>query len=267
MATSLEDAMKTLKERNVHIYVASPCYSGILTARYATSLLRLHALCLQYGLQLIIDFMGNESLIPRGRNVFCGRFLKIDDATHLLFIDSDIGFDPLTVVRMLLHDKDVVTGVYPKKNINWDLVKQKLSDGTEEPIEGMGLDFNINLVGSQLSSGDIENGFARVLDAPTGMMLISRDVLQRVSDHYRDELLCVNDISGSRELVPEYVAVFDCMRCPVSKRALSEDFAFCRRAQAIDIEIWADLASPLSHTGFMTFEGNIASRFIAKYVG
>ena len=228
--------------------------------------MRLQALCLQYGLELSIDLMGNESLIPRGRNVYCGRFLK-SKASHLLFIDSDIGFDPMTVIRMVLHDKDVVAGIYPKKNVNWDLVKQKLTNKNEEPIESMGLDFNINLSGTQLTSDQIENGFARVLDVPTGMMLISRDALQRVTDHYRDELLCVNDIPGSREIVPEYVAVFDCMRCASTKRYLSEDFAFCRRAQAIDVEIWADLASPLCHTGHMTFDGSIASRFVSKYIG
>jgi len=264
-STSVEDAMKTLKERNTHIYVASPCYSCNMTAKYATSLIRLQALCLQHGLQLSIDLMGNESLIPRGRNIYCGRFLR-SSATHLLFIDSDIGFDPLLVVRMLLHDKDVVAGIYPKKNVNFDLVKQKLASGLDEPLESMGLDFNINLTGAQLTPDDIENGFAKVLDAPTGMMLISKNALQRVSDHYREELLCVNDIPGSRETVPDYVAVFDCMRCPLTKRYLSEDFAFCRRAQAIDIEIWADLASPLTHTGFMTFDGNLTNRFVLRLI-
>jgi hypothetical protein len=266
MATTVEDAIKILKERKTHVYIATPCYSCVMTAKYATSLMRLQALFLQSGMELSIDFMGNESLIPRGRNVYCGRFLR-GKATHLLFIDSDIGFDPLTIVRMLLHDKDVVAGIYPKKNINWDLVKRKLDEKSDEPIESMGLDFNINLTGAQLTSDQIENGFARVLDVPTGMMLISRDALQRVCDQYRDELLCINDIPGSRDIVPEYVAVFDCMRCPASKRYLSEDFAFCRRAQAIDVEIWADLASPLSHTGFMTFDGDISTRFVSTYVG
>lgn len=260
------DAVQMLKAKGTHIYVATPCYACSMTARYAASLIRLQALAIQHGLEVSIDLMGNESLIPRGRNIYCGRFLK-STASHLLFIDSDIGFDPLTVIRMLLHDKDVVTAIYPKKHINWDTVKQKLSREDSEPVESMGLDYNINLKSIELTSTDIVNGFARVLDAPTGMMLISRDALQRVSDHYREELLCVNDIQGSREFVPEYVAVFDCMRCPETKRALSEDFAFCRRAQAIGIEIWADLASPLVHTGTMTFDADISSRFVPRYVG
>ena len=263
---TIADAAKILTSRGVQIYIATPCYGCSMTARYAASLIRLQALAIRHGIQLTIDHMGNESLIPRARNIYCGRFLK-SPSTHLLFIDSDIGFDPSTVIRMLLHDKDVVTAIYPKKGIDWDMVKRKVERGDEEPVESMGLDFNINLLPGKLGPEDIVNGFVRALDAPTGMMLISRDALQRVSDHYREDLLCVNDLPGSRDIVPEYVGVFDCMRCPQSKRALSEDFAFCRRAQELGIEIWADLASPLIHTGIMAYSGNIASRFVAQYVG
>jgi len=259
------EAATILKDRKVHVYVATPCYSCSMTARYAMSLVRLQSVCLQYGLQLSIDLMGNESLIPRGRNIYCGRFLK-STASHLLFIDSDIGFDPLTVIRMLLHDKDVVAGIYPKKNIDWTMVKEKLKRGDDEPIQSMGLDYNVNIIADKITKDDVVNGFARVLDAPTGMMLISRDALQRVTDHYKDDLLCINDIQGSRDIVPEYVAVFDCMRCPQSKRYLSEDYAFCRRAQIVGLEIWADLASPLSHTGSLVYDGDISSRFVAQYV-
>ena len=262
---TVADAARGLVDRGVHLYVATPCYSCSMTARYATSLLQLHAFFLRYGINLSVDFMGNESLIPRGRNIFCGRFLK-SSATHMLFIDSDIGFDPMTVVRMLLHDKDVVAAIYPKKHVDWKVVQAKVRAGDSEPIESMGLDFNLNIIGNKITTDDIDNGFAKVLDVPTGMMMISRPALERVCEHYKDTLRCINDIQGSREIVPEYVAVFDCMIDPESSRYLSEDFAFCRRAQKAGIEIWADLASPLTHTGTMTFDGNIAARFVPTYI-
>lgn len=262
----VEKVVEALRARKIHVYVATPCYACSMTARYATSLMRLQALCLQYGLELSIDLMGNESLIPRGRNIYCGRFLK-SKATHLLFIDSDIAFDPTIVLRMLMHDKDVVAAIYPKKSINWALVKEKLTNGDAEDVRTMGLDYNLNLHLDASQNEEIVNGFVRVMDAPTGMMLISRQTLEKLSEHYKDELLCVNDIQGSKDTVPEYVALFDCMRCPETKRYLSEDFAFCRRAQALGIEIWADLASPLTHTGSMTFDGDIATRFLPTYVG
>lgn len=257
---------RALSTRTFHLYVATPCYSCQMTAQFAMSLIRLHALFIQHGYTLSIDLMGNESLIPRGRNILCGRFLK-SVASHMLFIDSDIGFDPVTVLRMLAHDKDVVAAIYPKKHIDWATVRAKVQAGEEtEAIHSMGLDYNLNITSDKVTPNDIVNGFARVLDVPTGMMLISRVALERVCDAYKDELRCVNDIQGSRDIVPEYVAVFDCMIDPKTMRYLSEDYAFCRRAQAVGIEIWADLASPLTHTGSMIFDGDIASRFVPTYV-
>jgi hypothetical protein len=265
-ASQFPNVTEALRDRHFHVYVATPCYSCQMTARFAMSLIRLHALFIQNGYTLSIDLMGNESLIPRGRNVLCGRFLK-SAASHLLFIDSDIGFDPATVLRMLVHDKDVVAAIYPKKHIDWATVRAKIQAGEEtEAIHSMGLDYNLNIMSDKVTSADIVNGFARVLDVPTGMMLISRPALERVCDAYKDTLQCINDIPGSRDVVPEYVAVFDCMIDPETRRYLSEDYAFCRRAQTVGIEIWADLASPLTHTGSMIFDGNIASRFVPTYI-
>ena len=65
----------------------------------------------------------------------------------------------------------------------------------------------------------------------------------------------------------EYTALFDCMIDPKTRRSLSEDYAFVRRAQAMGFELWSDLASPLSHTGNYTFEGDIRQRFKLVYVG
>jgi len=47
---------------------------------------------------------------------------------------------------------------------------------------------------------------------------------------------------------------------PVSKRSLSEDFAFSRRWQALGGDVWMDLGTPLGHTGGFHYEGNIKER-------
>jgi hypothetical protein len=145
------------------------------------------------------------------------------------------------------------------------MIQSKLQSGSKEPLHMLGLDFNINIVGG---SAPVEKGFVKVLDSATGFMLIRRDTLQTMRDSYADTLSCVNDLPGNREdpaYLTDYVALFDCMIDKDTKRYLSEDYAFVRRAQQLGIEIWADIASPLCHVGNYMFEGDLSQRFSLVY--
>lgn len=237
------------------IYFATPCFACQLSNTFAASLIALQAMCVQRGVQLQIDFIGNESLVERARNVLVARYLKYSNFTHFMFVDADIGFNPESVFRLLNFDKDVTSAVYPKKSIDWDKVAQKIRDKDPEDIRQMGLDFNINL---KTMEPPID-GFVRVLDTATGFLLIKRHVLEKMYEHYREELFAVNDIQGQN--VENYVSLFACMIDPETKRFLSEDYAFCRRYQQMGGDIWADLATPLSHTGTNIFQGDIRQRF------
>lgn len=236
------------------IYLATPCFGCQMTVAYLSSVLALQAACAQRGIELMVDFIGNESLVERARNILAARFL-VSDATHLLFIDADIGFRPDSVLRLLDADKDVATAVYPKKAFDWGKVAHKLEEGDKEPVYQMGLDFNINIASAREA---VEDGFLRVLDSATGFMLIKRGVLERMVAHYKDELHCVNDIMGQN--IKEYVALFACMIDATTRRFLSEDYSFCRRYQALGGVIWADLASPLAHVGTNVFSGDLRQR-------
>ena len=74
--------------------------------------------------------MGNESLITRARNTIVTMMLYQTDyvSTHLLFIDSDIGFSAENIQRLLQADKDVVCGIYPRKHIHLDKIKKILEE-------------------------------------------------------------------------------------------------------------------------------------------
>lgn len=248
------------------LYVATPCYGCTMTHAFLCSVLQLHDVCAQRGVHLYTDFIGNESLVQRARNILAARFLN-SNATHLLFIDADIAFPPSNVFRLLEFNKDIVTGVYPKKAYNWEGIEQKLrgENKVNEPVHMMGLDYNINLEGSDTV---LDNGFAKVLDSATGFMMIKREALVRMCAKFADTLSCVNDLPGNREdprYIQEYVAVFDCMIDPKTKRYLSEDYAFVRRAQEMGIDIWADLASPLCHIGSHNYDGDLSQRFVMAY--
>ena len=111
------------------IFIGTPCYGGMITADYFKSCLRLVNEAPKHNIQLQFGTIGNESLITRARNTLVQLFM--DDPgkyTHLLFIDADIGFSERTVMRMLELDEEVVTGVYPRKTIDWTKVIRKVKE-------------------------------------------------------------------------------------------------------------------------------------------
>lgn len=60
----------------------------------------LSALAKAYGIEIKFYYLFNESLITRARNYCADEFMR-SDCTHLMFIDSDIGFNANDVIAML----------------------------------------------------------------------------------------------------------------------------------------------------------------------
>ena len=251
-----------------HLYIATPAYACLVHTAYARALLQLQGECIKRGIHFSLDMIGNESLVQRARNILQARFLK-SEATHLLFIDADIAFSPESVLDKLLPaDKDVISGVYAKKNIDWDLVGKKLGarnscrENTETAQES-GLDYNLNV---KPGTNQVADGVVEVLDTATGFLLIKRHVIEDMWTAYEKELWCKNDIQGTTQ-VDAYCAIFDCMIDPESRRYLSEDYAFCRRWQQMGGSIHAHIGFPLAHIGSHVFHGDLRGRFKLVYDG
>jgi hypothetical protein len=103
------------------LLVATPMYGGMAHGMYVKACLDLQGLMTRYGVEVKFSFLFNESLVTRARNYLVDEFLR-SDCTHLLFIDSDVHYNPQDVVAMMALDKDVIGGPYPKKAINWNNV-------------------------------------------------------------------------------------------------------------------------------------------------
>jgi len=243
---------------SVLLFVSTPCYGGVCLAAYAESVLRLQRLCAAKGIQMMLDTTENESLVHRARNLAVARFMQKTQATHFLFIDADVQFDPESVIRLIESGHDIAVACYPKKCIMWDQVESGVRSEEGKDPNKMGSSLVMNF---KFANSPVRNGFVEVLDGPTGFMCIKREVFAKMEERY-PELKCVND-HQNRDL-DEYHACMDCMIDPVSRRYLSEDYAFCRRWQQMDGQIFADVTTTLGHVGNIRFHGTLDARIAAQ---
>ena len=110
MSVEIKIDSSELKKRK--IMIATPMYGGQCAGIYTKSSTDLAAAALKYGVECRFFFLFNESLITRARNYLVDEFMR-SDCTHLMFIDSDIGFDPTDVLALAAiaepgSDKEIV---------------------------------------------------------------------------------------------------------------------------------------------------------------
>lgn len=247
----------------VNLVVATPCFGGQVSALYAASLLKLQKLVRSYkGFNFKILFKDGDALITRARASLISQFLDDPNATHLLFIDADIGFEPEQVLRLIECGADMCAAIYPIKQLDWDRIKKAIQMGRPDAAAtALKYVFEVDDPAAVVARG----GFIRVNYAGTGFLMIRRHALERMCTHYpqlrfkRDHSIDAAIDSANR------FALFDCMIAE-DGTYLSEDFAFCRRWTDMGGEIWADLNSKLVHVGPATFRGDLSSQFAEAVV-
>ncbi len=256
-------SVEVLKTRK--LFLAVPMYGGNCTGMFARSVADLSSICTQYGIQLQLYFLFNESLITRARNYCADEFMR-SSATHLMFIDSDIGFNPNDVIALLaIQDEacpyDVIGGPYPKKCISWEKIKLAVDKGVadENPnnLEKYVGDYVFNPKSGQAQIPIGEP--VEVSEIGTGFMMIRRRTFEKYQEafpelSYKPDHVRTEFFDGSREIM----AFFDCIIDPVSKRYLSEDYMFCYNVQKMGGQVWLCPWMQLQHVGTYIFGGSLA---------
>jgi GT2 family glycosyltransferase len=237
------------------ILIGTPCYGGLVAQGYMESVIQLMIYAAAQGFEMTLAMNGHDSLITRSRNKLVATFLDMPQATHLMFIDADIVFRPEYVGRMLAFDQDVVAGMYPIKNIDWPLLKQRATAGmSEAQLAEAGLNF----VGTPCvdAAREERDGFVTGTYAGTGFMLIKRAALKKMIAIYPEtKYTLAHTYPKPKHQSDNQYALFECMIEPGSHAYLSEDFAFCRRWRDAGGKIWLDTQSRLTHIGVYRYEG------------
>ena len=253
-----------LAKNKVKIIIGTPCFGGLLHNGFFQSVLELSVNFTKLNIPFEMMTIGNESLIQRARNGIVAKFMGDKTATHLMFIDADITFSWVSIVKLLLSNKELCGGCYPKKCFNWDKIKhhiQKNPNLKDDELMAKSLDYVFNPIYHK--EGDnvvikLDNGMAQVKDIGTGFMMIRKSAIIKMiakfpETKYRNNVAGYSQ--GENSTDDYFYSLFDCCIDPVSRVYLSEDYLFCKRWIDIGGELWLDLNTNLNHTGIIDYKG------------
>lgn len=201
--------------KNMKIFIAVPCMDQV-PARFAQSL----AMLKKVG-ECAVGFQIG-SLIYTSRNDLASKAIELD-ADFVLWLDSDMVFNPDLLEKMMDHFKDpevdFVTGVYYRRVSPFTPVIFKKLDQTKPDIwDWSGYDD----FPEKLPLFPVEGcGF--------GCVLMRTDVLMSVQGKFGN------------------------MFAPIGN--VGEDLAFCWRARQCGFKIFCDPAIPLGHVGHNIVNG------------
>jgi len=235
----------------IRVQVATPMYGGQCTGVYVQSLLELSGMLTSQNIRLTCAFMFNESLITRARNNLADQFLQTDN-THLLFIDADMKFRAIDILNMILADKDIIVGICPKKEINWNSVREAALAGQENLGKFTG-SFVVNLKENTAHISVPQNQPFEIAAGGTGIMLIKRKVFEKMKKKvpfFRNDM---SHLPGGKPISQYFTESI----CPKTGRLLSEDYHFCHRWRELKGKVWGAPWCKIGHFGTYLFEGQL----------
>ena len=225
-----------------HFLMASPHYGGMCHSIFDRSISDLSMLCGQYSIPMGTAYLWNESNIARARNYCCDTFMR-SPASHLLFVDGDIGFKAQDALELLIlqaqrPECEIIGAPYRKKKLDIDYVPNgaRYDPTVTEPVpcEELG----------------------------TGFTLIARSALEKFKDAYPEYMYQPDGqfpFDGQFEIVQYFHAELEPhpYKVPVTnepRRYLTEDYWFVRRCKEIGISTWLCPWMKVRHAGSFVFE-------------
>jgi len=245
---------------NFSLLMGIPAFGGNLKAGFTQSILKLQFYLFQLQIPHDFYFMEGESLICRGRNAIVSNFLE-SMHSHLLFLDTDLVFNPTAILHMIVQNLDIVGLSYPKKGINWAKCSYLIEN--KKPLQGRLCDMNFNPELTKEGNAIVNGRYMKAKDIPTGAMLINKNVFYSMMRRY-PELRYKNNVSGyaSKMCYDFFKVGVD----PDSGFYLSEDYYFCKLAKDCGFELWIDYQTPLGHIGSFEFQGSIQGELDDKLI-
>jgi hypothetical protein len=255
------------------ILLATPAYGGKVTTTYCEAVTALidHFADKHPHIRFEHRFL-SLSLLPFMRNVYANLVMQDESFTHLLFVDADMGFAPSLIEHMIAADKPVVGAIYPHRRFDlatFYALHGEIADPAVARLVAIDYAGSVELVDGASGNGEprsasnlvIDGRCVRVRDVGAGIMLVRRDVFDRIKASY-PQLWCeaVEHTYGKFGLTGGVLQCFEPMP-DEHGHYCGEDTSFCRRwVQGCGGEVWAVVTETIIHVGTEKFVGN----FLAK---
>ena len=210
--------------------IAMPCYDSV-KVNTMVAIVKVVQQLSKSGIQVGINTM-KSPLIHQARNYLTSVFLD-SDFTHLLFIDSDVEFEPEAILRMLVARKDVICSPYRVKSMDVNQKMYTVELKKDAPIE----------------TGDL----IEITAGPTGIMLIHRDVFKKIIEKFPD-LKIKNSVFPKPGPDHKYYYNFFDFTFKDGYSA-GEDVSFCKLVRQAGFKLYANTASFTKHHGSYAWGG------------
>ena len=235
--------------------VLTPMYNCQLFMNHHQSMLDLACVAPGSGMKSFSHVQVASSIITEARNVLALKFLQTE-ATHGVFIDADMGFDPRDVLRMLEIDRDVIGGCSPIKIIDWNRIQQvsrrSVRNFTDEEMQQLGVNFNFERPREERLRLDTPQKVERL---GTGLLMVKREVFEKLRQAHPDRWYEFRDRKTGAPLLGR---VHEFFRTSITSEHehLGEDYTFCNDCRALGFEIWMCPWTRTTHMGVHSYVGD-----------
>jgi hypothetical protein len=242
------------------IFVATPVHSEC-SIHYTQALLAFQQKCMSNGILVSFTLL-KSSLVTQGRNLCVNTFMEESikhPYSHMLFIDSDIEFSFETIMKLIAADKDIVAAPYPLKDLDWEKIAKRIkhkniTDGNT--MSKQGFTWPLKLEGK--NEVTVIGGVAEVTHAPTGCMLIKKQVFEKMIKELPELKINQPTVINGKMVEKEFMYNFLTVTMnPETKKYYGEDFGFCKRWAEIGGKCHILVDEYITHIGEYRFTGRL----------
>lgn len=204
------------------LMICTPAFDGKVDAAFSISLAETYALCLKHNIEVFIRINNSGSLLCAERNRLVKTFIE-SDCTHVLFIDSDLGWPAQAVIEMINKDENFIAGLYPARGNKSFIFRPVLNDDKS---------FILNK----------EKSIIKMEYIPAGFMLLKRHVLEKMIEDNPERKFIPKDKNSDSGYALFNTELYE-------GEFWGEDYVFCRLARKSGFEIWIDPLIQFNHSG------------------